>query len=186
MTTRSAKNNRNALMEILTGIANHAAEQANTRCPYRNKHDECTAKFSCRNQRPADDDSGMDRCGHDGPFDYRIAWETRPQLYEKAKSDIARNKLRNRAGHRRGRHEKRAQLGEATGQRNVTATTLFDLAETRGLKLASSCKRLGECHECIVDVSGGMAALSPRSEEEAFLGDSFRLACQATILDDDS
>jgi uncharacterized 2Fe-2S/4Fe-4S cluster protein (DUF4445 family) len=184
MTKRDIKKSRETLMEILAGIADHAAEQAFERCPYRNKQDECTAKFSCRNQRPAADDRVRDQCGHDGPFDYRAAWESKPRLYEKAKSDIAKIGSAGRAGRRQGRPARSVQSGDRLKERRVGATTLFDLAEARGSRLASSCKRLGECHECIVDVKAGMSALSPRSEDEAFLQDGFRLACQAAVLDE--
>ena len=45
------KNSLDKLTEVLTGIARHADEQSTYRCPYKNRHDECTAKIGCRNQR---------------------------------------------------------------------------------------------------------------------------------------
>jgi len=68
----------------------------------------------------------------------------------------------------------------------VPGTTLFDCADTLKVKLASSCLRTGQCHECIVTVSNGETALSSRSDPEAFLSDNFRLACQAIIVSTDS
>ncbi len=59
--------------------------------------------------------------------------------------------------------------------------TLFDHADDLALEVPTSCKRKGECHECIVEVGQGMAALSPRSEAEAFLRGDYRLACQAVV-----
>ena len=39
------------LTEILSGIAAHADEVSLCRCPYKNRLDQCTAKFGCRNKR---------------------------------------------------------------------------------------------------------------------------------------
>lgn len=61
--------------------------------------------------------------------------------------------------------------------------TLFDRADALALLVPSSCGRTGRCHECIVEVTEGAGALSPRSEAEAFLTGAFRLACQAAVHD---
>ncbi len=171
MSTRDVKASRAALMDILSGIAEHADKQAQDRCPYRDRNDICTARFSCRNQVDAGD--GVATCGHDGKFGYQVAWESSPRLYDKAKADIARNK--ERANARRAGRETEADA----------PTTMFELAASQGIKLASSCRNLGECHECIIDIKGGSEALSPPSPEESFLSGSFRLACQAAIVDPD-
>ncbi len=63
--------------------------------------------------------------------------------------------------------------------------TLFNSADALGYSVASSCGRSGLCHECIVEVRAGMAALAPRTEAEGFLRGDYRLACQAVIRDDD-
>ncbi|MFV2033594.1 MAG: ASKHA domain-containing protein [Halocynthiibacter sp.] len=170
MTARDVKASRAALLDILTGISENADRQARDRCPYRDKNDHCTAKFSCQNQRLEPSDSNIATCGHDGPFGYQVAWESKPRLFDKAKSDIAAIKLRS-AARRSGRSDPDAK-----------PTTVFELAENRGVKLASSCRQLGECHECIVDIRHGGDALSPRTTEESFLSGSFRLACQAGIV----
>lgn len=159
-------------MEILSGIAQQADRQALERCPYRNKHDACTAKFRCKNQRPSAVENGSELCGHDGPFDYQAAWETKPRLYEKAREEIAEIK----------RQHQKKRAGEPATEPGKTS--LFDLARARGQKLASSCQQLGECHECIVEIKQGMTGLSPRSPEEGFLKGDFRLACQAMIAGD--
>jgi uncharacterized 2Fe-2S/4Fe-4S cluster protein (DUF4445 family) len=65
----------------------------------------------------------------------------------------------------------------------VAGQTIFDYADTLRIRVPTSCGRSGECHECIVDVRRGMDALSPPSAPERFLRDSYRLACQATVLD---
>ena len=63
--------------------------------------------------------------------------------------------------------------------------TIFDYADELAVEVPTSCKRTGRCHECVVEVTQGMAALCPRSEAEGFLRDDFRLACQAMVARDD-
>ena len=86
---------REHLSGILGDMAEHAMVQATSRCPYKNRFDECTAKFGCRNQRPpseaaaqrpdrrgqlrpvlAGPGSGLKLCRGDDKLDYRSAWET--------------------------------------------------------------------------------------------------------------
>lgn len=90
---------RQRMTEILADIAGHAQSTARERCPYMNKPGLCTAQFKCRNQRPADQDGGAFRCGHDGTFDYRTAWETRPDAYETTRAKL--RKIREEAELRR-------------------------------------------------------------------------------------
>jgi uncharacterized 2Fe-2S/4Fe-4S cluster protein (DUF4445 family) len=61
--------------------------------------------------------------------------------------------------------------------------TLFDFADELAVPVATSCGRFGHCHECILELTRGMQALTPRAEEESFLRGNFRLACQARIHD---
>ena len=61
--------------------------------------------------------------------------------------------------------------------------TLFDYADFMRVRVPTSCGRSGQCHECIVDVRSGMEGLTPRSSNEYFLQDGYRLACQAIIAD---
>ncbi len=63
--------------------------------------------------------------------------------------------------------------------------TIFDYADELAVQVPTSCYRRGHCHECVVDIKKGMEGLSPRTEAESFLKDSYRLACQATIERDD-
>jgi uncharacterized 2Fe-2S/4Fe-4S cluster protein (DUF4445 family) len=66
----------NRLTEILGDIVTQAEERSLTRCPYKNRNDECTAKFGCRNRR--NKKVGSERrftCAGDGKLDYRSAWE---------------------------------------------------------------------------------------------------------------
>ncbi len=77
------------LTEIFGGIVEHADLQASLRCPYRDRHDLCTAKFHCKNQTPAGDAADGDlSCSHDGRFDYRSAWESDPRTGERARRRI--------------------------------------------------------------------------------------------------
>ncbi len=71
-----------------------------------------------------------------------------------------------------GTHRRPAEAGRS----------LFDYADDLAVLVPSSCGRTGRCHECIVEVKAGAAALSPRSEAEGFLKDQFRLACQAEVV----
>ena len=91
------------IAELLSGIVAHAADSARGRCPYRDRKDECTAAFRCRNQRPPAAAGGLAQCGHDGAFDYRSAWESDPDAHGRAKSRIDQVKAdagRRRAGTR--------------------------------------------------------------------------------------
>ena len=63
--------------------------------------------------------------------------------------------------------------------------TIFDYADELAVQVPTSCYRTGHCHECVVDIVKGMEGLSPRTEAETFLKDSYRLACQAVIERDD-
>ena len=60
--------------------------------------------------------------------------------------------------------------------------SLFDLADQVKMRIPTSCGRVGDCHECIVEVSEGLENLSERSEHETFLTEPYRLACQSKII----
>ena len=62
--------------------------------------------------------------------------------------------------------------------------SLFELAESVGVQVPTSCQRQGKCKECIVEVAEGMAILSPPAPEESHLKDSFRLACRSRVIGD--
>ena len=61
--------------------------------------------------------------------------------------------------------------------------TIFDYADELQVRVPTSCGRSGECHECIVEITRGLEALSPPTEAERFLRDPYRLACQASAVD---
>ena len=171
------------LSDILQPIARHAEQQALTRCPYRNAKDQCTARFGCRHQRKPPTAGDPLLCSHDGTFDYRSAWESRPEelvqvkqaLQSSRKNEVDENEQPAAGRVQYGEHRCPAEPGK----------TVFDHADVLGVKVPTSCGRTGICHECIVEVRHGHEALSPKSDAEAFLGDNYRLACQAVLEADD-
>lgn len=62
--------------------------------------------------------------------------------------------------------------------------TLFDCAESLGIKVPTSCRKQGKCKECLVEVTEGMALLSGKVPEEDHLKDNFRLSCRCEIAAD--
>jgi hypothetical protein len=80
----------NRITELFSGMVRQAEAMSRHRCPYRDRNDECTAAFRCRNQRPAAGAEGRLSCGHDGRFDYRSAWESDPEAHRHAKERIER------------------------------------------------------------------------------------------------
>jgi uncharacterized 2Fe-2S/4Fe-4S cluster protein (DUF4445 family) len=75
---------------------------------------------------------------------------------------------------------------DGRGEPAVAGRTLFDYADLLRVEVATSCRRSGRCHECVVEVTGGADALSPPSPAEAFLRPPYRLACQAALARDDA
>ena len=63
--------------------------------------------------------------------------------------------------------------------------TLFDCAESLGVRVPTSCRKQGKCKECLVEVVEGMELLSPLEPEEKHLRDSFRLSCRCKLLSDE-
>ena len=64
------------ITEIFSEMMQKADELSTQRCPYKNRFDHCTAKFGCRNQRPATREGQTYLCVADDKLDYRSAWET--------------------------------------------------------------------------------------------------------------
>lgn len=172
-------------LDAMSGIFSDILENAQGkiagqgRCPYRSAADICTAKFGCANRENPRDTGTEPICAHDGTLDFRTAWETKPESYARTKEKIAQVKEHSEKARERGQADRRAGM---EGQR-VEHANLFDMADTAGLRLASSCGRYGDCHECIVTVTKGTEALAPRTEAEAFLTENYRLACQADVID---
>lgn len=64
------------LTAILSDIAVHADDVSTRRCPYKNRFDQCTAHFGCRNKRKSKVSGGPPVCVGDDKLDYRKAWES--------------------------------------------------------------------------------------------------------------
>ena len=145
-------------------MAGHANEQATFRCPYKNRFDQCTAQFGCRNQRKPQEKGALLNCGGDDKIDYLPAWEEdqRPIPID---AIVGSGKVR----------------CDGASYSLTTGYTLFDYADQLGTRVPTSCGRTGHCHECIVEIKNGAEALNGPTPAEDFLGDGFRLACQATV-----
>jgi uncharacterized 2Fe-2S/4Fe-4S cluster protein (DUF4445 family) len=158
------------ITEIFEGMVLHADEQSTYRCPYKNRFDQCTAKFGCRNQRKPPVEGDLLLCGADDRIDYRSAWETESE---------------------EGAHLEDIEYGMGTithdgkARKMSAGKTIFDYADELAVQVPTSCFRTGQCHECIVEVKSGIEALRPRNEVESFLRDNHRLACQAVVRDPD-
>jgi uncharacterized 2Fe-2S/4Fe-4S cluster protein (DUF4445 family) len=59
--------------------------------------------------------------------------------------------------------------------------TVFDYAEQLGIRVPTSCNKQGKCKECMVEVTEGIAHLSPPTEEERHLKGNFRLSCRTSL-----
>ena len=168
---------RKKLTQILTDIARHAQTQSLTRCPYKNKLDQCTAQFGCRNKRKPIAESELPACASDDRLDYRSAWEVDPQSYEFMHQKLqASCRSRERNNHRGTfvSHEDRHVPA-------VTGKTIFDYADELNVRVPTSCGRTGHCHECIVEIRRGSESITAPTEAESFLNAPFRLACQAIV-----
>ena len=155
------------ITELFSSMVTHADEQSMYRCPYKNRFDQCTAKFGCRNQRKPPVKGDLLLCGGDDKIDYRSAWET-----EAAEGVFIENDMDYGKGTITHDGEKR---------KLSAGKTIFDYADELTVQVPTSCFRTGQCHECIVEIKQGMEALRPRNEAESFLRENYRLACQAEV-----
>lgn len=170
------------ISDMFADMIKHVDVVSRERCPYRDRHDNCTGAFTCRNQIAVDGDETRFTCDHgEGALDYRTAWESQPKSHDRAKRKIA--EIRRDSAARRSAGD--ASSASEQALRIEMGRTVFDYADEMGMNVATSCGRTAQCHECVVEIRSGMEALTPRSEEEAFLRDNFRLACQALIVRED-
>ncbi|MFO1514433.1 MAG: ASKHA domain-containing protein [Verrucomicrobiota bacterium] len=63
-------------------------------------------------------------------------------------------------------------------------SSLFDCAETLGVRIPTSCRKQGKCKECLVEIVEGTECLSAKVPAEAHLKDNFRLSCCCQIIKD--
>jgi uncharacterized 2Fe-2S/4Fe-4S cluster protein (DUF4445 family) len=66
--------------------------------------------------------------------------------------------------------------------RGEPGPSLFDCAETLGIKVPTSCVKQGKCKECLVEIVEGMDLLSPKVFQEKHLRENFRLSCRTHIV----
>lgn len=59
--------------------------------------------------------------------------------------------------------------------------SLFDVAQSAGVRVPTSCQKNGKCKECVVEIAEGAGLLSAPSEFEQHLKGNFRLSCQCRI-----
>lgn len=71
-------------------------------------------------------------------------------------------------------------IDQHTGDAPVGAS-LFEHAESLGVRVPTSCRKNGRCKECVVEVAEGMDLLSAPAEAERHLQGRYRLACCARI-----
>ena len=64
------------ITELFAGMVSHADELSTMRCPYKNRFDQCTAKFGCQNKRKPLAAGQLPICVSDDKLDYRKAWQT--------------------------------------------------------------------------------------------------------------
>jgi len=64
------------ISELFAEMVVHADELSRQRCPYKNRLDQCTAQFGCRNKRKPKTQGGLPVCASDDKLDYRSAWDT--------------------------------------------------------------------------------------------------------------
>jgi hypothetical protein len=64
------------ITELYSSMMTTVSDLSTRRCPYKNRFDQCTAKFGCRNQRKAEVAGELKRCAGDDKIDYRSAWES--------------------------------------------------------------------------------------------------------------
>src|SRR5437867_6484919 len=60
--------------------------------------------------------------------------------------------------------------------------SLFDYADSLGVKVPTSCHKQGKCKECLVEITEGMEFLSKPVPEEKHLKDNFRLSCRCHVI----
>jgi hypothetical protein len=63
------------ISELFASIVTHADHQSSWRCPYKNRFDQCTAQFGCRNKRKPSVQGELPICVGDDKLDYRPAWD---------------------------------------------------------------------------------------------------------------
>jgi uncharacterized 2Fe-2S/4Fe-4S cluster protein (DUF4445 family) len=61
---------------------------------------------------------------------------------------------------------------------------LFDMAQSAGVRVPTSCQKQGKCKECVIEIAEGMDCLSAPTDSESHLKGNFRLSCQCKVATD--
>ena len=77
------------ITDIFSDMARHADKQSQERCPYKNRFNQCTAQFGCRNQRKAPEEGALMMCVGDDKLDYRPAWDTEAKSTDPEESEAS-------------------------------------------------------------------------------------------------
>ena len=64
------------ITELYSSMMTTVGDLSTRRCPYKNRFDQCTAHFGCRNQRRPRNPGELKVCAADDKIDFRSAWET--------------------------------------------------------------------------------------------------------------
>ena len=64
------------IADLFTDMVIHADKLSTMRCPYKDRFDQCTAQFGCRNKRKPLAPGQLPVCVSDDKLDYRKAWQT--------------------------------------------------------------------------------------------------------------
>ncbi|MCG3159019.1 MAG: hypothetical protein DKINENOH_05675 [bacterium] len=68
--------------------------------------------------------------------------------------------------------------------RVAPGSSLFEYAESMGIRVPTSCLQQGKCKECLVEILAGMECLSAPVAQEKHLRGNFRLSCRTRIVTD--
>jgi uncharacterized 2Fe-2S/4Fe-4S cluster protein (DUF4445 family) len=66
----------------------------------------------------------------------------------------------------------------------ASGSSLFEYAESLGIRVPTSCRKQGKCKECLVEIVEGMECLSEAAPQEDHLRENFRLSCRCRIIAD--
>lgn len=64
----------------------------------------------------------------------------------------------------------------------AAGASLFECAESAGVRVPTSCVKQGKCRECLVEIETGADLLTPLAPQEEHLDGRFRLSCRARLV----
>ena len=78
----------NRITDLFKDMIVQADRQSLARCPYKNRLDQCTAKFCCQNKRKPRAEGELSICACKDGLDYRTAWESDPEAYAHVRQQL--------------------------------------------------------------------------------------------------